>query len=75
MSIEVEATDMLVDLGEGIEALNGRLGCLHHLAMHTLRSPRDVLNFGCLQAQQVTRSKLLCNTFSICITVWPKCTM
>ncbi len=71
MSIEVEATDMLVDLGEGVEALNSRLSCLHHLAMHTLRSPWDILNFGCLQASQVTRSKLLCKTCSICMTVWP----
>ena len=52
MSIEVEATDMLVDLGEGVEALNSRLSCLHHLAMHTLRSPWDVLDLRCLQAHQ-----------------------
>ena len=70
MSIEVEATDMLVDLGEGVEALNSRLSCLHHLAMHTLRSPWDVLNFRCLQAHQVARSKLLCITFSICPTAY-----
>jgi len=52
MSIEVEATDVLVDLGEGVKALNGRLSCLHHLAMHTLRSPWDVLDLRCLQAHQ-----------------------
>ena len=52
MSIEVEAADMLVDLGEGVKALNSHLSCLHHLAVHTLRSPWDVLNLGCLQAQQ-----------------------
>ena len=52
MSIEVEATDVLVDLGEGVKALYGRLSCLHHLAMHTLRSPWDVLNLRCLQAHQ-----------------------
>jgi len=58
MSIEVEATDMLVDLGEGVKALNRRLSCLHHLAMHTLRSPWDVLNFGCLQAQQTINQSI-----------------
>ena len=52
MSIEVEAADMLVNLGEGVKALNSRLSCLHHLAMHTLRPPWDVLNLRCLQAQQ-----------------------
>ncbi|KAA6424963.1 MAG: hypothetical protein FRX49_03473 [Trebouxia sp. A1-2] len=50
MSIEVEATDMLVDLGEGVKALNSHLSCLHHLAMHTLGPPWDVLNLGSLQA-------------------------
>ena len=52
MSIEVEAADVLVDLGEGVKALNSHLSGLHHLAMHTLRSPWDVLNLRGLQAQQ-----------------------
>ena len=49
MSIEMETTDMLVDPGEGIELLDGTLCCFHHLAMHTLRPPRDVLDPGSLQ--------------------------
>ena len=49
MGVEVEATDMLVDPGEGIELLDGTLCCLQHLALHTLRPSRDVLNPGGLQ--------------------------
>ena len=46
MRIEVEAADMLVDLGEGVKALNGHLGCLHHLAMQALGAARNVLMAG-----------------------------
>ena len=51
MGVEVEATDMLVDLGEGVEALNSHLSCLHHFAMQALRLPWNVLNGGCLQQE------------------------
>lgn len=49
MSIEMEAANMLVDPGEGVELLDGTLCGFHHLALHTLRPPRDVLNPGGLQ--------------------------
>ena len=49
MSIEMEAADVLVDPGEGVEFLDGPLCCLQHLALHTLRPTWDILNFGGLQ--------------------------
>lgn len=49
MSIEMEATDVLVDSGEGAELLDGTLCVLHHLACQALRLPWNVLNPGGLQ--------------------------
>lgn len=52
MGVEVEATDMLVDFGEGVEALNGHLSCLHHFAVQALRLPWNVLDGGCLHQEE-----------------------
>ena len=52
MSVEVKAADMLVNLLEGAEALNGSFGLLHYLALQTLRPPRNVLHCRCLQHMQ-----------------------
>ena len=49
MSVEVEATDMLVYPGEGAELLDGTLSCFEHLALQALGSPRNVFYAGCLQ--------------------------
>ena len=49
MSIKVEAANMLVDLGEGTELLDGTLCCLQYLALHTLGLAWDILYFGGLQ--------------------------
>ena len=48
MGIEMEAADMLVDLGKGLKALDGTLGCFQDLALKALRLPRNVLYGGCL---------------------------
>lgn len=49
MSIEVEATNMLMNLGERAELLDGTLCCLQYLALHTLRLAWNVLYLGGLQ--------------------------
>ena len=46
MSIEVEATDVLVDPGEGAELLDGALCRLQNLALQALRPPWNVLYLG-----------------------------
>ena len=49
MSVEVEATDMLVDSGERTESLKSSLGLLQHFALQALRPAWNVSNAGCLQ--------------------------
>ena len=59
MGVEVEATDMLVDLGEGVKALNGHLSCLHHFTMQALRPTWNVLNGGCLHQEEDLNAAML----------------
>lgn len=51
MGIEVEAANVLMNAGEGAEALDCALSLLQHLALQALRPPRCVLNAGCLHPQ------------------------
>ena len=59
MGVEVEATDVLVNLGKGVKTLNGHLGCLHHLAVQALRPPWNVLDGGCLQQEEDLNTVML----------------
>ena len=60
MGIEVEAADMLVDAGEGVKALDGALSSLHHLALHRLGAPWNVLNPACLHHQACVNHEAAC---------------
>ena len=60
MGIEVEAADMLVDAGERVKALDGALSSLHHLALHSLGAPWNVLDPACLHLQACVIHKAAC---------------